>query len=224
MFVTLAFIENLFIARAVDEPVFFFSVVATVIVSVTLHELGHAYAAIAQGDETPRLLGHLTLDPLKHMGTTSLIFLALVGIAWGQTPVNPSRFRSRHGDALVAVAGPAVNLVLALIALVALGLWMRAAPQASGAVAANVRLFLLVFGTWNLVLCLFNLLPIPPLDGSSVVASFVPTFRRLTTDPDNQGAIFVLFIGIFFAAPYLWSAADAAAWTVISWVSGVGPT
>lgn len=220
---TASLLDNLFVNQLFEHPVYFFSVVVTVVFSVTLHELGHAYAAIAQGDDTPRALGHLTLDPMKHMGPMSLIVLLVAGIAWGATPVNPSRFRSRHGDALVSLAGPAVNLVLALIGLTILGLWMRASPEVSGAFAANLRVFLFVFGTWNVLLGIFNLLPIPPLDGSQVVASFVPGVRRLLADPNNQGMFFVLFIAIFFAAPHLWHAADVAASTFGGWVSGMDP-
>ncbi|MFV1959536.1 MAG: site-2 protease family protein, partial [Planctomycetota bacterium] len=148
----LAFLDGLLISQAFTDPVFFFSVIATVVASVTLHELGHAYAAIAQGDPTPRLAGRLTLDPLVHMGPTSLLVLVLVGIAWGQTPVDPTRFRSRYGDALVSFAGPLVNLVLAGLGLTALGLWLRSGGTADGPVAQNVQTFLFLFGMWNLVL------------------------------------------------------------------------
>lgn len=222
MLLASSFIDNLFVARLATDPVLFLSVVATVVVSVTLHELGHAYAAIRQGDETPRIQGRLTLDPMKHMGPMSLVVLMVAGIAWGSTPVNPANFRSRHGDALVSLAGPAVNLVLAILALTILGLWMRVSPDATGPVAANVERFLNIFGTWNIVLCLFNLLPIPPLDGSHILASFVPPVRRLMTDPNNQGVFFALFIAIFFAAQHLWRAAHVASSTFLGWVSGVG--
>ena len=92
------------------------SKVVAVVISITLHELGHGAAALWQGDETPRLLGHMTLDPRAHMPPISWGLLLLVGIAYGLMPVNPSRFRSKHGDALVAFAGPAVNLILAALA------------------------------------------------------------------------------------------------------------
>ena len=218
-----SFLDGMFISYATKWPAFFFSVVLTVVISVTLHELGHAYAAMREGDETPRLRGHWTLDPMKHMGPMSLVMLVVVGIAWGATPVTPSNFRSRHGDALVSLAGPAVNLLLALLGLTILGLWMRASPEVSGTFAGNLRLFLFVFGTWNVLLCLFNLLPIPPLDGSHVLASFLRPVRRLMTDPNNQGVFFALFIALFFAAPHLWRAADVAASTFGGWVSGLAP-
>ncbi len=210
----------LFFEEATKAPVFFFSVITTVIVSITLHELGHAYAAIAQGDDTPRLAGRLTLNPLAHMGIVSIVVLFVVGIAWGSTPVNPSRFRSRHGDALVSIAGPAVNLVLALLGLTALGLWIRFGGVAEEGPAKNFQIFLQLFGTWNIVLLLFNLLPLPPLDGSAVVASFVPPYRRLIRNPDNQGALFVVFLAIFFTAGSLFEAGYVAAGTYLHLLTG----
>lgn len=179
-----------FIETLTRDPAYYVSVLATIVFSVTLHELGHAFAAIRQGDDTPRLLGHVTLDPLVHMGPQSLFMAALLGIAWGATPVNPARFRSRRGETLVAFAGPAVNLVLALIALTALALVVRAAGMDAPHIAAtqrnNLHLFLLVFGVTNLLLFLFNLLPIPPLDGGAILADLVPGFRALTRRPEAQ--------------------------------------
>jgi Zn-dependent protease len=197
---SLAFLDfgNFFISSAFDDPVFFVSVVFTVVVSVTLHELGHAWAALAQGDDTPRVMGHLTLDPLVHMGGISLLMLFLVGIAWGATPVNPTRFRGRFGEAIVSFAGPAVNLLLALTGLVALGLWNRVGGPPSSEVSTSFHEFLFVFGSWNVILFLFNLLPIPPLDGSKVVADFSPPYRRWIHDPHNHGVFSVLFLVAFF--------------------------
>lgn len=201
---------SLFIERAVDSPVFFISVVLTVVVSVTLHELGHVFAAIQQGDETPRLAGRVTLDPLAHMGGFSIAMLFLAGIAWGQTPVDPTRFRSRWGDAIVSFAGPAVNLLLALLGLTALGLWLRFDPSVARAegVTANFVTFLEIFGTWNIVLLLFNLIPLPPLDGSHMLANASRTYRGWIRDPNNSGVFTVLFIALFIGAGrYLFEAA-----------------
>jgi len=89
-----------------------------VIFSITLHELGHGWAAIRVGDDTPIRTGHMSMNPLVHMGPTSLIVFAVVGIAWGAMPVNPLRFRGKHADALVAAAGPAINVGLFLVCVV----------------------------------------------------------------------------------------------------------
>jgi Zn-dependent protease len=207
----LAFLEGTFLSYAQSQPVYFVSWIVTVVVSVVLHELGHGIAAIRQGDDTPIVTGHMTLNPLVHMGGFSLIVLFLAGFAWGMMPVNPRRFRSRHGDAIVSIAGPAVNLVLALLAIAALGLWIRFAGRPTeGTVAANFALFLWVFGTANIVLCLLNLIPLPPLDGSRVVASFSRPYARLMADPNNQGIFFVALIGIFILGPRLFAVAREA--------------
>ena len=210
---SLALLEGMFISLAKTNPVYYVSWVFTVVVSIVLHELGHGVAALRQGDDTPRTSGHMTLSPLVHMGPLSLVLLFVIGIAWGQMPVNPSRFRSRHGDAIVSAAGPAVNLVLALIGLTVLGLWLRIAPTN---LPENLFTFLWVFGTANLVLCLLNLLPVPPLDGSHVLASYSPPFRRLMSDANNQGMFLVAFVGVFLGARYLFQAAD---WLAVHWVS-----
>lgn len=210
---TLAFLENAFISLAKTNLVYYVSWVFTVILSVVLHELGHGYAALRQGDDTPRVSGHMTLSPLVHMGPLSLVLLFVIGIAWGQMPVNPARFKSRHGDAIVSIAGPLVNLLLALLGLTVLGLWMRFAPQT---IPENAFTFLWVFGTANIVLCLLNLLPVPPLDGSHVLASFSPPFRRLMADPNNQGMFLVAFVGVFLGSIYLFRGAD---WLAVQWIS-----
>ena len=95
----------LFIDLITQAPEYYFSVVVAVVISIVLHELGHGFAAIWQGDDTPRISGHMTLNPLVHMGGFSLFLLVMAGIAFGQMPVNPGRFRSRYGNALVAAAG-----------------------------------------------------------------------------------------------------------------------
>ena len=76
-----------------QNPMLLCSWVFWVILSICLHELGHGYAAIKCGDDTPRLSGHMTLNPIVHMGVPSLVMFAIVGIAWGMMPVDPSRFR-----------------------------------------------------------------------------------------------------------------------------------
>ncbi len=182
------------------DPIFYFSVVFGVMLSIILHELGHGFAAIWQGDDTPRVLGRITLDPLVHMGPVSLVVLCLVGIAWGVMPVNPSRFRSKYGDALVAFAGPLVNLILAALALTILGIWYAMAGIATEGAAANLQQFLMILGFMNILLAVFNLLPLPPLDGATVLGNFLPGFRRAANNPANGPFFMGGFILVFFTA------------------------
>ena len=192
---TLALLEHSFLGYWSTDRVFFVSWIFTVILSITLHELGHGWAAIRQGDETPRLTGHMNLNPLTHMGALSLVLLFVAGIAWGSMPVDPTRFRSKYGDAIVSFAGPAVNLVLAFLGLTVLGVLNRFGVLAGSEVGANFGIFLFVFGSANIVLFLLNMIPVPPLDGSRVLASFSRPFRRFLDNPANQG--------VFFAAAFV---------------------
>ena len=137
------FIEYLFDPAS---QLFFGCVVITVVISIVLHELAHGWAAIWQGDDTPRQMGHMTGDPMVHMGGFSLLMLALVGMAFGAMPVNPGNFRSRYGDALVSAAGPAMNFLLALVALTALAVWVKISGSAIEGPSKNGQFFLQIFG------------------------------------------------------------------------------
>jgi Zn-dependent protease len=178
------------------DTVFYFCVVSSVMVAVVLHELAHGVVALWEGDRTPIELGHMTANPMIHMGPFSLGALFIIGIAWGAMPVDPSRFRHRkYGDVLVSAAGPACNLLLAIIALVALGLWKRHDPMPAPGLGENGQLWLLIFGWYNIALTLFNLAPVPPLDGSHILSSLSRQYRRAL---DNFEQPEFLFMGFFF--------------------------
>jgi Zn-dependent protease len=202
----------MFIEQATANPQYYFAVIITVVVSIVIHELAHGWAAIRLGDDTPIVLNRMTPNPFVHMGGWSLAMLALVGIAWGQMPVNPSRLRGRYGGALVAVAGPASNLLLAVLAIVVMVGWAKLLPgtiHSGGHLSENLQVLLQVFARMNLVLLLLNLLPIPPLDGSRVLADFVPAYNRLINSPAAAGAMFAALLFMFFVAGrFLFPAAD----------------
>lgn len=172
-----------------------------VLLSITLHELGHGWAAIRQGDDTPVRLNRMTANPVVHMGVPSLVIFALCGIAWGAMPVNPHRFRNRRwGEVLVSAAGPAVNLLLAAACVVLLTAWIRLGPEGT-ALYRNAATFLYTGVFLNLVLAPFNLLPVPPLDGATILGGIFPRIRELYSHP--QAAIFGLFafLAVFFMSP-----------------------
>ncbi len=174
-------------------PVALMSWIFWVLLSITLHELAHGWAAIWEGDRTPIETGHMSANPVVHMGGFSLIVFAVIGVAWGLMPVNPSRFRHRRwGDAIVAGAGPVMNLALAFIALTVLGVWSRIDPSMLSPQAADwkvhVQTFLMLGGWLNLVLFALNLLPVPPLDGSRLLAACSRTIRGWYQHP-NAGMI-----------------------------------
>lgn len=192
-----------------DDKALLISQVFWVIFSICLHELGHGKAAIALGDRTPIETGHMTWNPLVHMGITSIVVFLITGIAWGLMPVNPSRLRGAHAEAKVAAAGPAVNLALAVISTVALALWMKYAKSAPGELYENFTTFFFAGAMLNLVLLVLNLLPVPPLDGSRIVADFVPPFRRLIDQPNAAlVGLILLVLAINAGSRQVWHTAS----------------
>jgi Zn-dependent protease len=180
--------------------------------------LSHGIVAIYFGDRTPIETGHMTLNPAAHMSGMSIILLLVAGIAWGSMPINPSRLRGRHARALVALAGPLCNVLLALIALTALGLWdRRNSGEDPTAAIAMWRYFLFIFGVTNLMLAIFNLLPVPPLDGSNIVADFSSALARTMYNMRQGGQSTIVFLVIFAFAGYFIEpmALHAAEWFLI---------
>lgn len=142
-----------------------------VLLSLSVHEYAHAWAALKLGDDTATRLGRLTLDPLAHIDPIGTLILPLLGvpIGWAKpVPINPIRFRREVrvgvGIALTAVAGPLSNMLLAAIC----GVGLLVVP------VGPVERLLAIGATVNVALALFNLLPIPPLDGSRIVEGFLP--------------------------------------------------
>ncbi len=163
-----------------QSPALFASWVFWVIFSIVMHELSHGWAALRAGDDTPRVTGHMTWNPLVHMGGMSLLMFAIVGVAWGAMPINPYNFRRRHDDAVVAGAGPAMNLGLGILSCGLAAAWILLAPASVPThLDNNIRLFCFVGAAVNLALMALNLLPFPPLDGSKILASFVPAYREI---------------------------------------------
>ena len=214
------FIEYLFDPAS---QLFFGCVVVTVIISIVLHELAHGWAAIWQGDDTPQQQGHMTADPMVHMGGTSLLMLVLVGFAFGAMPVNPRNFKDKYGDALVSVAGPAMNFLLALVSLIALGLWLKMEGIAAEGFARNCQLLLTVFGYFNIALGIFNLLPVPPLDGSTVLGAFVPAYRRWVDSLGSPMFLFFILFIVLMNAPYEYHPFGVAMRTSSYFISIFGP-
>lgn len=149
--------------------------------AIPVHETAHAFVSDKLGDHTARYMGRLTLNPLKHLDPWGLLAMLTIGIGWAKpVPVNPSFYKNRKvGMAITAAAGPLSNLVLALINMALLKLVLVfAAPAAASQLAinlvgalANILLLLILI---NINLALFNLLPIPPFDGSRIFGLILP--------------------------------------------------
>lgn len=180
----------MFINTLITNPIHFFRVVVIVIISITLHELAHGWAAMSQGDDTPERTGHLTFNPVVHMGWESIIFLCIAGIAWGKMPVNPYKFRwAKLSNILVSGAGPLCNLILAIFCI-SLCKFVLNSPLVG---IASIE-FIYMAARINLVLFLFNLLPLPPLDGFYVFSEIFPKLKALENSQFASLALFLLFL------------------------------
>lgn len=217
----------MFIESISTNPAFFVYVVVTMVLSVVLHELAHGWAAIWQGDRTPIETGHMTIDPRVHMGAISLIMLALMGMCYGAMPVDSTRFRSRYGDALVSAAGPLMNLLLAFLALTGLSVWQVAVRDSSetSEVSGNLLQFLWVFGVSNVALFLFNLIPVPPLDGARVLANLNRGFARMLRRVQDPRVFLIAFVVVFMVLSSndygLYKLASGIANSYVRWVVSV---
>ena len=145
--------------------------ILALIIAVTIHEFSHAWVATILGDPTPRGQGRLTLNPLRHLDPVGTILLFIAGIGWGRPVIFDPRYLKHpvRDSALIALAGPLSNLVVVFI----LAIPFRLLSQTAAPDAFSIQLMLAVINL-NLILMLFNLLPVPPLDGSKVVFSLLP--------------------------------------------------
>lgn len=155
-----------------EQPGAFFAIVFAFVVSVTVHEFAHAFAATSLGDPTARNLGRLTLNPLSHIDPMGFILVLFIGFGWGKpVPFNPLNLKNqRWGPGFISAAGPMTNIVLILISAAALRIF------GPGFGAENLLVFFLIFMVQlNLILAVFNFIPIPPLDGSKILFGFLPS-------------------------------------------------
>lgn len=190
------------------DIVYLIVVFGVILLSMTLHEAMHAFVAFWLGDDTAQREGRLTLNPIKHIDPFLSIILplglALIGapIFGGAKPVpfRPEQVRGGEwGAALVAIGGPLTNL---LIAFVFYGIW---ALSGSPSLGTTWGLILGTMVTVNLGFFVFNILPIPPLDGSRVVYALAPDFIRRGMEFIEQYGLIVVFVLVLVAAPFLGS-------------------
>lgn len=168
------------------------------LVTITIHEFAHALVADRMGDPTPRLAGRLTLNPISHIDPIGFMMLILVRFGWAKpVPINPYNFRNpRQGSLLVSLAGPLSNFLLAWV----IAVLYRLLPIFYSEPTA----YLIEYTIWiNLALAVFNLIPIPPLDGSHILEYFLPSHQYEITLRLQQYGLFILLAIIFLGQPIL---------------------
>lgn len=175
------------IGELTSNPVGFLFWMISLVIAITVHEFSHALAAERLGDPTPRLMGRLTLNPLAHLDLLGTIMLLIARFGWGK-PVqfDPFNLRNpRRDSAIISLAGPVSNLVLATICSIFMRLF----------ISYWVIGFLQPLIVLNVVLAVFNLLPIHPLDGFKIVAGILPEkYARQWAELEGYGMIFLIVL------------------------------
>ncbi|MER3482586.1 MAG: hypothetical protein C4332_04970 [Meiothermus sp.] len=194
-----------------SDPLTFFLLVAILVVSLSAHEWGHAISALWMGDPTAKDMGRVSLNPLRHLDPFGTLLLLLVGFGWARpVPINPNNFRRyRLGLFVVSIAGIVINILIALTLTLVLRWLVGAYPaEVSAAFQRNqhtlpgtLALAALLAASINLSLAVFNLLPIPPLDGSKILQSVLPSsvqpyLWRLEANPTYAIVAMLLFLTV----------------------------
>ncbi len=178
--------------------------VVLVVYSIILHEIAHGYAAYRLGDPTAAMRGRLTLNPIKHIDPFRTILLpVMILLMSGMTfifggakpiPVNPYNFRNvGKGMLITGIAGPLVNLTI----MVVCALLVRMLSRLGGMVSTAIIMIVFRVGLWNMVLVAFNMVPIPPLDGSRVLRYFLPRDAQRAYDSVEPYGLLIVMIAVF---------------------------
>jgi len=179
----------------IKDPLSFVILSVLLLYSVIFHELAHGWVAYKMGDATAKWLGRLTLNPLKHLDPIGTLMLLIIGFGWAKpVPVNLENIpadKRRKGIILVSAAGITANIIFAFVAL----LLLRLISSESSGMAQQV---LLMLAHINIILAAFNLIPIPPLDGSKILMGFAPeSVNRVLNQIEPFG--FFIVIGLLYS-------------------------
>ena len=184
-----------------------------VLIAITFHEFAHAFVADKLGDDTPRREGRLTLNPLGHLDPIGSLLLLFAGFGWGKpVHVNPRNYNRKmsmeKGEALVSIAGPLMNFLLAIIFTIITCIVLQATSSrlvfwgdSMGLIASNqineiIIKILLYTVSINVGLGIFNLIPLPPLDGSKVIMPFLP-YKAKQFFMQNETIFYIVFVAIW---------------------------
>ena len=202
--------------------------IPVVLVSITIHELAHGFISYKLGDPTPRYQGRLTLNPLKHLDPLGALMFLLVGFGWAKpVQINPAYYKNRKkGLVLVSLAGPLSNILVAL--LFSIPMYMIAVKTSNNPAVvfkASYKLYMAGFGirslifnlcrnfyTINIIFAIFNLIPVPPLDGSKILSVILPQKYYYKIYQYEQVLVILLMVLIFvfpniiftIMSPFIW--------------------
>jgi len=184
-----------------SDPLFYFMAAVSIILALSVHEYAHAQMADFLGDHTARDMGRLTINPLAHLDPMGALLILTLGFGWGRpVPFNPFGIRNKKwGPAMVAVAGAASNLAMAILVGIILRMGIFSNP--------GLLRFFIVFIQLNIFLAVFNLIPVPPLDGSHILVAVLGRKAGAYNMAMMKNGMFSLFFAIlfmmYFGVPYI---------------------
>lgn len=180
--------------RLMDPNLIF--LIPAILIGLTVHEFSHAYVSYRLGDPTPKYQNRLTLNPIDHIDPIGLISLILFRFGWGKpVQINPRNYKNpRVGEILVSIAGPASNLLMVIVFSFILKFTANIAFQYTWYYKLMIKIIQL-----NAVLCVFNLLPLPPLDGSKILLNLLPLKNKYTLYQQLQRYSMPIFLLLVFS-------------------------
>ena len=203
-----------------QNPATLIARVLVLLVAFTLHELAHAVTADYLGDPTPRRMGRISLNPLVHLDVMGTIMLIFSGFGWAKpVMVNPFNMRGdpRRSMAIVAIAGPLTNILLAVIFAIPFRFGLVDLEFTASGVIPSLDFIMLQFVWINLILAFFNIIPIPPLDGSRILFAVLPAEMAYQLRPLEQYGFLILF-ALIFLVPNFGQVFILPASTVLNWL------
>jgi len=168
--------------------------IPALLIALTIHEYAHARVAVWMGDNTPKIMGRLTLNPIAHLDPFGLIMLWLFKFGWAKpVPINPNNFKNwRKGTMLVSLAGPGANIMMAFLAAIIYGILAKFQLMSSGVDAVLKFTY-----SYNIIFAVFNLIPLPPLDGSKILMNLLPGRQASMLEKIEPYAPFILLALVY---------------------------
>ena len=223
IYVVIAIMVIITLTNLITNPGSLFMLLASapgVLIAITFHEFAHANAADKLGDDTPRLQGRLTLNPLAHLDPIGTLMLLFAGFGWGKpVQVNPANYTRKismeKGEAIVSAAGPIMNIILAFVfSLIYCALYKFAGTAfLSSTVGGVIMILISATISTNVGLGVFNLIPLPPLDGSKIIMPFLP-YKAKEWFTNNEQIFYLIFVVLWITG-----IAGTIISPAISWIS-----